>query len=207
MSNVGNIANIIIGSAVIFVWGTVVVLLLVGFILGKVYERRFFHGVKECISVKKIDLQKCAESIRNYYAVYRNHRFGFNGKKITQICQELSLDIRRGVRLDSIEYKSKDEWADRLDEIIKQFQYEEHFNDEKANEIVDELNGKIAIEFINKIKQKLIFLEAYHKGIISVKDVEIQELRDKLKRKQWINWVSGIIGIVGSLVTIISLFL
>ncbi|WP_104804881.1 hypothetical protein [Blautia marasmi] len=206
MNNVGNIANIIFGSALLFVWGTGIVIILVGIILGKMYERSFFHAVKECISVKEIDLQKCVESIRNYYAVYRNHRFGFAGKKIVHICQELSLDIRRGVRLDSLEYKSKDEWADRLDEIIKQFQYEEHFSDEKANEIVDELNSKISTEMLNKIKQKLIFLEAFHKGVISVKDVEIQELKDKLKRKQWISWVSGIIGLIGSIASIISFF-
>lgn len=91
-----------------------------------------------------------------------------------------------------------------MEKVIKKFQYEENFDDEKANEIISELNGKISNVSIGKIKQKLIFLEAYHKGVISVKNGEIRELKEKSQRKQWLTWISAIIGIVGNFATIFS---
>lgn len=206
MDDVIAFSNILMAIVIIIIWLTVVVMFVIGVILGKIYEKRFFLVVKENLVVKNFELNKCAESIRNAYEVYRRHRFGFSNKKIVSICQEFASNLRIGKGLDSIDNKHKDEWADRLDEVIKRLQYEEHFDDEKANEIIIELDEKISNDSISRIKQKLTFLEAYHKGIISVKNAEIQELKEKIQRKQWITWVSAIIGIVGSLASIFSIF-
>lgn len=175
--------------------------------MDKYIKGRFFKATREVVAAKDFEVHRCTASIKNIYEVYRNHRFGFASKKITSLCQELSSDIRRGRGLDSIQCMSKDEWSDRVDEVIKQLQYEENFDDEKANEIIVELNGNIKAEIIESVKQKLVYLEAYHKGVISVKDAEIQELKNKMKKKQWIVWISGIIGVIGSFASIISLFI
>ncbi len=207
MNDITAISNFLMAVAIIFIWSSGIVLIIIGFILGKIYEARFYMVVKENLAVKKFEINKCTESIRNGYEVYRRHRFGFANKKIIQICQEFATNLRIGKSLDSIKSQYKDEWADRLEKVIKQLEYEESFDDEKANEIISELNGKVDCDSIRKIKQRLIFLEAYHKGIISVKDIEILDLKEKMQRKKWISWISGIIGIVGSLASIISIFM
>lgn len=204
MNELSAISNVLMSVAIILVWLFVIVMIIAGFILAKIYERKFFVVVKENLATKNFNLRKCTESIRNAYEVYRRHRFGFNNKKIVFICQECSSDIRIGKKLDSADLLCKDEWADRLDKIIKQLQYEEQFDDEKANEIVSILEGERGNEVIEQVKQKLIFLEAYHKGVISVKDAEIQDLKEKMQKKQWITLVSGAIGIIGSLASILS---
>lgn len=175
--------------------------------LGKKYERSFFLVVKENVSAKKIDLSKCTESIRNGYEVYRRHRFGFKNKNIVFICQEFASSIRIGKKLDSQEYIHRAEWADNLEKVIKQLQYEEQFDDEKANEIITLLDEKTDRGIIERVKQKLIFLEAYHKGVISVKDAELRDLREKTQKKRLFTWLSGGIGIIGSLVSILSFFI
>lgn len=207
MDKISAISNALIGIAIIFVWSSFLFLIITGLILGKIYEAKFYIVVKENVSVKIFDLNKCTDSIRNGYEVYSRHRFGFSNKKIVQICQEFASNLRIGKSLNNIESQSKDEWADRLDRVIKQLKYEESFDDEKANEIISELNGKVDSNSIGQIKQKLIFLEAYHKGVLSVKDIEILELKEKMERKKWFSWISGIIGIIGGLASIISIFL
>lgn len=205
MNELSAISNVLMSVAIILVWLFVIVMIIAGFILAKIYERKFFMVVKENLAAQNFNLRKCTESIRNAYEVYRRHRFGFNNKKIVFICQECSSDIRIGKKLDPADLLCKDEWADRLDEIIKQLQYEEQFDDEKANEIVSILlKGKRGNEVIEQVKQKLIFLEAYHKGVISVKNAEIQDLKEKMQKKQWITLLSGAIGIIGSLASILS---
>lgn len=206
MEEIVAISNALTAVVVIFAWLSAIVLFIIGLILGKIYETRFYKVVKENLSIKKFEINKCTESIRNGYEVYRRHRFGFSNKKIVQICQEFASNLRIGKSLNSIESQNKDEWADRLDRVIKQLKYEENFDDEKANEIISELNGKIDKNSIGQVKQKLIFLEAYHKGVISVKDIEILELKEKMQRKKWISWATGIIGIVGSLASVIAIF-
>lgn len=207
MNDIMAISNFLMAVAIILIWTSAIVMIIIGIILGKIYEARFYIVVKENLAVKKFEINKCTESIRNGYEVYRRHRFGFSNKKIVQICQEFASNLRIGKSLDSIKSQNKDEWADRLDRVIKQLKYEESFDDEKANEIISELNGKVDCDSIGQIRQKLIFLEAYHKGVISVKDIEILELKEKMQRKKWISWISGIIGIVGSLASIISMFM
>ncbi len=206
MNNITSISNALMAIAIIIIWVSAMLFILIGLILGKIYERRFYIVVIDILDNSNFSLEKCTNSIRYGYDVYRRHRFGFSCKKIIPICQDFASSLRRGVSLDRIQYLSRDKWAEKLEEVIKQLQQEENFDDEKANEIINELNGKIDNKNLEKIKQKLIFLEAYHKGVISVKDAEIVELQYKIQKKRWITWISGIIGIVGSLVSIGSFF-
>lgn len=199
--------NVLIAIAIIFVWTSVMIMIGIGYILSKIYEREFFIVVKENLSVKNFNLCKCTESIRNAYEVYRRHRFGFANKKIVFICQEFTTNLRIGKKIDDAEKCNKGKLADRLEEVIKQLQYEEQFDDEKANEIVSILEGKIVNGVIDQVKQKLIFLEAYHKGIISVKNAEIHDLKEKIQKRKWLTWISSAIGIIGSLASILSFFI
>ena len=206
-SSIFNIYSNLIGVAIILIWITAWLMIIIGLILGKVYEKNFYIVVREILYDSNLNLEKCTNGIRNGYDVYRRHRFGFSSKKIIPICQEVASGLRRGVNLNGIQRNYKDDLADKLEEVIKQLQHEENFDDEKANEIIAELNEKIDSNTLGNIKQKLIFLEAYHKGMISVKNVEMEELKDKIQKKKWITWISGIIGIVGSIASIISFFI
>ena len=202
-----SISNVLIAIAIIFVWTFVIIMIGIGYILSKIYEREFFIVVKENLAVKNFNLCKCTESIRNAYEVYRRHRFGFTNKKIVFICQEFTTNLRIGKKFDDAEKCNKGKLADRLEEVIKQLQYEEQFDDEKANEIVSILEGKIVNGVIDQVKQKLIFLEAYHKGIISVKNAEIHDLKEKMQKRKWLTCISSAIGIIGSLASILSFFI
>lgn len=203
-NDIANLANIIMGIAVIFVWITVLLMILIGAIFGKIYKRNFFKAVKEIIDVKEFNSDICLDGIKNSYDVYRSHRFGFASIGIIPICQEMSSNLRCGKWLDSIKCKPNNVLANRLDEIIKRLQYEKNFDDEKANEIIDELKGKVETEDLMKVKQRLTFLEAYHKGVLSVKNTENEDLKDKMKRKTLFATISGIIGIFGSIASIIT---
>lgn len=165
----------IMGVAILLVWLSGWMLILIGLILGRIYEKRYYTEVKILLINHEFNLDKCTNSIRNGYEVYRRHRFGFSGKKIVPICQDFVSNFRRGAALSSIEYESRNKLADRLEEVIKRLQYEEQFDDDKANEIIDDLKNKIDNDIIEQVKRKLTFLEAYHKGILSVKDIEILE--------------------------------
>lgn len=206
INNITTIWNNITTIAVFIIWITGIALILFAFFMGKIYEKRFFKAVSETLKGKKFDVNECTISVRNIYEEYRWNRFGFTPKKIILICQELAADLRRGKGMDSLNYKQKDEWASRLDKVIIQLQYEESFDDEKANEIISELDSKVDSQVIANIRQKLIFLEAYHKGVIHTKNAELEELKYKMRRKQWITWISGIIGVVGSIASIYSSF-
>ena len=205
MDNMVVIVEGLLAAALILVWGSIAAFILVGCILAKIYEVKFFSAAKLVLKNSKFDLDKCVDSIRNSYDVYRRHRFGFNNKGIIAICQELAVNLRNGKGLDSVGYMVKDVWADKLDKIIKQLQYEEAFDDEKANEIVKELDGNINNSIIENVRRKLAYLEEYHKGIISVKNMEIQELKYKESKDKWIKYITSAIGVIGSIASIISL--
>lgn len=196
----------LLGLAVIVIWLSGFLVIFIGLLLSRVYEKRFYNSVIEILASKNYSLETNIDSIKNEYEVYRRHRFGFAGKSIVSICQESASSLRRGIKLDSIQCNQKDEWANGLEKIIKQLKYEQQFDDEKANEIINELYDKIDDKSIEKVKQRLVFLEAYHKGVLSVKNLELQDLKEKMNRKQWISWVSGIVGVIGGLISIISIF-
>jgi hypothetical protein len=207
VDNIVDISNLLLTIVLIFVWGTLAIFVVIGSILAKMYENRFFSAVKAVLNASEFDLGKAIDSIKNSYAVYRAHRFGFANKKIIAICQELSMNLRNAKGLDSVKFAYKDLWAGRLDDVIKQLQYEEAFDDEKANEIVAEVKGSVSNDIVEKVRRKLVFLEAYHKGVVSVKNAEIQELKDKESRDKLSKGIVGTLGVVGSVASIISLFI
>lgn len=200
------LSNIILGVAVLVIWISFLMILVICLTLSKIYENHFFVEVKELLKKERLDINQVTRSVRNCYEVYRRHRFGFSNKKIVVLCQTVSSDIRRGKNLDYFECQERDILANNMDKIIERLQYEEAFNDEKANDLIKELDGVVKADLLNSVKQKLIFLEAYHKGVIDTKEVEIIDLKDKMKKQRWITGVSGAIGIIGSFASIISLF-
>lgn len=188
-------------------WCALAIAFFVCFVYEFAQKRKFYAAVCEIVYAKPFVLEKCTESIKNSYDVYRRKRLITVSEPIIDICQEFAMDMRNGRRLDSFKINCKSELADRVEYVIEQIREEEQFDDEKAREIIAELNGNIANETLEKIKRKLTFLEAYHKGVISVKDAEIRNIEAKMKTKKWISWATGTLGVIGSIASIVSLFL
>lgn len=180
---------------------------LICFIYENMQKRKFYTAVREKVYANPFVLEECAESIKNSYDVYRRNRLITISEPIIDVCQEFAVDMRNGKRLNSFQYNRKTELADRMERIIEQIKEEEQFDDEKAREIIMELTGNIPNDTLENVKRKLTFLEAYHKGVINIKDAEIKDIKAKMKTKRWISWVTGTLGVVGSVASIVSLFL
>lgn len=191
---------------VVFVWLVVMVTAMIEFFYEIIEKKKCLNAMKETIYDKNFELSKCVDSIKNNYEVYDSYHVFYVRRPIIDVCQDLAIDIRNGHGMDSRRYKSKDLYADRLNQVIEQLKNEEDFNDEKAMEIVSELKGKIDNISLENIRRKLTFLEAYHQGIVSVKDAEIKKIRSEMIRKKWISIVTGVLGVVGSVASIISYF-
>lgn len=73
MDNTVVISNVLMAATIILTWVLVMALIIIGFILGKIYKTRFYMVVKESLAVKKLDVNQCSESIKNGYEVYRRH--------------------------------------------------------------------------------------------------------------------------------------
>lgn len=172
-----------------------------------IQKRRFYNAVRETVYAEPFILKQCTESIKNSYEVYRRYYYFTPCEPIINICQEFAVNIRLGKALDCYQLNHKNELADRVEFVINQLREEQQFDDEKASEIVMELSGIISSETLEEIKRKLTFLEAYHKGVISVKNAEINEIRNRMKTKKWISLITGALGVIGSIASVVSLFL
>lgn len=202
----GNVGKFVMGVAILFIWTTGVFIIVVGCVLSKIYENRFFGAVLEVLKNSKTTLEEKVNSVKYIYGSYTRHRFGFINKKIIPLCEDLTLRLRNGKGLDSLDYKMKDEWAQRLESIIERLESEEKYTDERANEIVEILQEKVDSNILGTIQQKLTFLEAYHKGVLDSKTLEIETLKEKMNRKHWITVIGGILAVFGSIASIYSLF-
>ena len=187
-------------------WIGVMVIGVIAFAYEIIEKKKSLNAMEETIYDKNFELGKCVDSIKNIYEVYNSYHIFFEERPIIDVCQEIAIDIRNGKGMDSLKYPIKDEYADRVNQVIGKLKKEESFNDEKAKEIVSELNGKIDNISLENIRIKLTFLEAYHQGIVNVKDAEIKKIRNEMIRKKWISIVTGALGVVGSIASIISYF-
>lgn len=191
---------------VVYGWIGVMVIGVIAFAYEIIEKKKCLNAMKETIYDKNFELGKCVDSIKNIYEVYNSYHNFFEEQPIIDVCQEIAIDIRNGKGMDSLKYPIKDEYADRVNQVIGKLKKEESFNDEKAKEIVSELNGKIDNISLENIRIKLTFLEAYHQGIVNVKDAEMKKMRNEMIRKKWISIVTGTLGVVGSIASIISYF-
>ena len=188
------------------IWCILILFLLMRVIFELIERRKFYFSVIETVKQKSFEVSKCTESIRNSYDVYRRCSFIWESQPIIDICQDFAVDIRNGKKLERFQIQSKSELANRLEKIIAQIREEEQFDDEKARELIEEIGCEVSSETLESVKRKLVFLEAYHKGIIGVKNAEIKNIKAKMETKKWISWVTGTLGVIGSIASIISLF-
>lgn len=188
------------------VWCILILFLLIRAAYELVERRKFYFTVIEIVKQKSFEIYKCTESIKNSYDVYRRCSLIWESQPLVNICQDFSVDIRMGKKLERFQIQSKSELADRLECVITQIKEEEQFDDEKARELIDEISNEVSSGTLELVKQKLIFLEAYHKGIIGVKDAEIKLIKAKMETKKWVSWITGTLGVIGSIASIISLF-
>lgn len=197
IDKLGIYADLILGGAVIFVWGTVCLILLVRWIFSVRASRSFFKAASQSIRLAS-NLDEARKSIQNEFEVYRYRRFGYKNKTIIELCQELCSKLKICATTES----NKD--VKVLEKVITLLKDEYRFDDEKMNETVQEIEKKAGLEEARQVKEYLMRLNAYHEGIIYEKDRCFKDAQERLTRKRWISNIGYIIGIVGSIASICS---
>lgn len=192
--------NFVTWIAVVLIWTTIILTLLITWIGSKIENERFFKSAMRSLDFSSID--EVRKGISNDFEVYRNHRFGFKSKTIIELCQELE----RKIKLQEKDV-SQNENIRKLESVISILKDEYKFDDEKMNQIITNVQNKADVEEARKLREYLIGLNAYHDGIIYEKDRYFKDFQEKSTRKKWGSNLGYAIGIIGSLSSICSLFL
>lgn len=198
MDEILRYSNFLLSVGVILLWITLVIVLLCAWIGSKIEHERFFRAARR--SLEATDLEVVRNGIKNDFEVYRSHRFGFKGKTIVEMCQELG----RKIKLQ--EYPLPEKCLRRLEEVIIIFQDEYKIDDEKMNMVIANVQEKSGIEDARSLREYLLRVNAYHAGILFEKDRHFEEMKEKLVRKKWVSNLGYILGIIGSLASIYSIF-
>lgn len=199
-----DIILILVCLVIILVYLFLVVFLFITMILSCRSTHLFFISAYKSIDIEDVD--KRVQSIRNEYEVYRKRRFGAGWKDIISLCQELSSKLKsskedcfRGWRIPSY-------YIMYLEEVIEILKEDYNFEDEKINQMINEIETKADKDCAKKVKEYIIRLQAYCQGQLFEKESEKQHYLAKMERKKWFNRLCGIIGIIGSIASIYSLF-
>lgn len=188
-------SNFILAFSIFLMWITLVSLVVVMWIGSIKSRNKFFRSAKKSLMLDDIDASK--KGITNDFEVYRNHRFGFKSKTVIELCQELEQQLKEKEDLKLVL---------KLGKIIDSFRDEYRFDDEKMNEIIDNVKNKSSIEESRKLREYIIRLVEFNRGIVYEKDRRLKDIEEKAARRKWINTIVGVIGVVGSIASIVSLF-
>lgn len=195
--------------SILFIFG----IILYAYLMSKHVETTYKHNVIEIIkNCKKSEInQTTIDKMKNAYDVYRNRNYGFGYKDIIQLNQQLEQDLRTNTYKKY--YKTGDiknvVGADNLDLIINFLKEQLRFDDEKANELFENLSKELQpnqTKIIYDFKIFLSELNAFNKGRLFEKEYEISSLKQKLKRKHWFSYILGGIGLLSSIITILGTF-
>ena len=180
---------------VILLWAFLIVLFLSMWIGNKYTKQKFFKAARKSLEFEKNE--DILNEIRNDFGVYRRYGFGFKNNTIIELCQELEQKIK---------LEGNMEIASKLNKIIISFKDEYKFDDEKMNEVIENVREKSGKDDARQIREYLIRLNAYNDGILYEKDRHLIDIQDKLTRRKWFNVICGIVGFVGSVASIYSIF-
>ena len=177
--------DFLLAIGIIILWVFLVVLILSMWI-GSKYRKHKFEKNEDIL-----------DEIRNDFEVYRRYGFGFKNNTIIELCQELEQKIKLEGNLELVS---------KLNKVITSFKDEYKFDDEKMNEVIDNVRKKSGKDDARQIREYLIRLNAYNDGILYEKDRHLIDIQDKLTRRKWFNVICGIVGFVGSVASIYSIF-
>lgn len=200
MTELSMYVNLILAIGVVLIWATVIIMILVMWIGSKVEHERFFRAARRSLEASNID--EVRNGIKNDFEVYRNHRFGFKWKNIVEMCQELG----RKMKLEGKDQLNESQLR-KLEEIITILQDEYKVDDEKMNEVINNIQKKSGVEDARKLREYLLRVSAYHAGIIYEKDRCFKDMQGKLTKKKWASNLGYILGIIGSIASICSIFI
>lgn len=194
MEELSGYATLIVGIAMILMWLLIVAVIFFGWIFSKRATDRFFKVAIKSLMLDSVD--KSLISLRNDFELYRNYRYGFSSKTIVLLCQELQAKMK---------LENNEQYIEKLDEIIAILKDETRFDDEKKNEIVDNVN-KVSVKEARLLREYFIRLDAYNLGRLFEKDRNFEDMKVKLTRKKWVSIFGYILGVVGSVASIWSMF-
>lgn len=180
---------------IILLWMVLVILFLSMLIESKYTKNKFFKAARKSLEFEKNEV--ILSEIRNDFEVYRKHRFIFKSNTVIELCQELEQKIKLEGELEIVS---------KLNKAISSFKDEYKFDDEKMNEVIDNVEKKSGKDDARKIREYLIQLNAYNDGILYEKDRHLIDIQDKLTRRKWFTWICGIVGFAGSIASIYSIF-
>lgn len=195
MEKILQYTDFLLAVGVILLWLFLVVLLLIMWIGSKYAKEKFFKVARKSLEYEKNE--DMLREIRTDFEVYRRYEFIFKKNTIIELCQELEQKIKLEGDLETVR---------KLNKAITAFQDEYKFDDEKMNEVIDNVRKKSGNEDARKIREYLIGLNAYNDGILSEKDRYITDIKEKLTLRKWFNVICGIVGLVGSVSSIYSTF-
>lgn len=187
--------DFLLAIGVILLWVFLIVLFLSMWIGSKYTKQKFFKAARKSLEFEKNE--DILSEIRNDFEVYRKHMFGFKNSSIIGLCQELEQKIKLEGDLVVVS---------KLNKIITSFKDEYKFDDEKMNEVIENVRNKSGKGDARKIREYLIRLNAYTDGILYEKDRHLIDIQDKLTRRKWVSVICGIVGFVGSIASIYSIF-
>lgn len=188
-------AYFIMAVGIILLWATLAIMFMSMWISSRIESKKFFDAAQ--VSLKLTGLDESAKSITNDFEVYRNHRFGFKSKTIIELCQEFEHKLK---------LKKDEKYISKLEDIISLFKDEYRFDDEKMNDVINNVRDKSGKEDARTIREYLIRVNAFNNGIVYEKDRYLKDIQEKMERRKWFNRLCGAFGIIGSIASIYSIF-
>lgn len=187
--------NFILAIGVILVWCVAITVMLVSWIESKSEKNKFFKAAEKSLKFTGID--ESVKGITNDFEVYKNHRFGFKSETVIELCQELEQKLK---------LQGDSEYIQKLENVISLFKDEYRFNDEKMNDVINNIRDKAGAEDARVTREYLIRINAFNNGIIYEKDRYLKDIQEKMARRKWVNRLCSILGIIGSIASIYSIF-
>lgn len=179
----------------IFAWTSLLLIFFISWIGNKIVKKRFFIAAERSLELKSIE--EMVKGITNDFEVYRNNRFGFKSQSVIELCQELEQKLKLYGSLSDIQ---------RLENVIAIYKDEYKFDDDKMNDVIENIKKKSGPEDARTVREYLIRIIAFHNGVVYEKERHIKDIQEKLTRRKWFNRFCGLIGFVGSVASIYGLF-
>lgn len=187
-------ANFLLACFAILIWTSVLLILLASWIGNKIVKNHFFIAAEKSLKFKSVE--EAVRGITNDFEVYRNNRFGFRSQTVIELCQELEQKLKLQGNLENIQ---------RLESVIAIYKDEYRFDDDKMNNVIENIKNQSSPEDARTVREYLIRVIAFHNGIVYEKERCIKDIQEKMTRRKWINRVCGVLGVIGSLASIYSI--
>lgn len=111
------ITNKLVAVIIIGLWGTGLLSIVIGYMLEKIYQRKFFKKAKELLEIE-VSVNQCTLLFRSIYEEYRlKSRIIFMERKFVFLCEKLFNKL-------SYQKETNDKYISKLSEVFKKLQIE-----------------------------------------------------------------------------------